>query len=83
MENNFVKTTLNTPNRDSDLDLPVISSLVFYESNAFEHVVAEMDDAVFMNHEDNRKEYVLNETGKVWTGSARKPLVSTLDFRPV
>nr|CAD7202776.1 unnamed protein product [Timema douglasi] len=32
------------------------------------------DDAVFMDHEDNRKEYVLNETGKVWTGSARKPL---------
>nr|CAD7394474.1 unnamed protein product [Timema cristinae] len=32
------------------------------------------DDAVFMDHEDNRKEYVLNETGKVWTGSARRPL---------
>ena len=31
------------------------------------------DDAVFLEDEDLRREYVLNETGKVWMGSCRRP----------
>nr|CAD7393702.1 unnamed protein product [Timema cristinae] len=31
------KTTLNTPNRDSNLDLPMISSIVYYESSTLDH----------------------------------------------
>jgi transglutaminase 1 len=31
------------------------------------------DDAVHLEGEDDRREYALNETGKVWTGSSRRP----------
>ena len=32
-----------------------------------------LDDQVFMDWEDGRKEYVLNETGRVYVGGAKKP----------
>nr|CAD7590721.1 unnamed protein product [Timema genevievae] len=37
MENHFVKTTLCTPNRDLNLDLPIIGSLVYCESSSLDH----------------------------------------------
>nr|CAD7585764.1 unnamed protein product [Timema genevievae] len=37
LENHFVKTTLNTPNRDLNLDLSVIGSLVYCESSVLDH----------------------------------------------
>nr|CAD7452944.1 unnamed protein product [Timema tahoe] len=41
VENHFGKTTLSTPDQDSNLDLPVIGSLVYYESSALDHAVFE------------------------------------------
>nr|CAD7455985.1 unnamed protein product [Timema tahoe] len=37
----FCKKKLSTPNRDLNLDLPVISSLVYCESSALDHVATE------------------------------------------
>nr|CAD7460877.1 unnamed protein product [Timema tahoe] len=37
VENHLGKTTLSTPDRDSNLDLPVIDSLVYLESSASDH----------------------------------------------
>nr|CAD7442297.1 unnamed protein product [Timema bartmani] len=37
-ENHFGKSTLNTPDRDSNLDLPVIDSLIQCDSSALDHV---------------------------------------------
>nr|CAD7442862.1 unnamed protein product [Timema bartmani] len=37
VENNFGKTTLSTPDQDSNLDLTVISNLVYCESSALDH----------------------------------------------
>jgi transglutaminase 1 len=31
------------------------------------------DDAVYLEDEDLRREFVLNESGKVWMGSSRRP----------
>jgi hypothetical protein len=31
------------------------------------------DDAVYLEGEDLRQEFVLNESGKVWKGSSRRP----------
>nr|CAD7575645.1 unnamed protein product [Timema californicum] len=36
------KTSLSTPNRDSNLDLPVIGSVVYCESSAIDHVATEV-----------------------------------------
>nr|CAD7574430.1 unnamed protein product [Timema californicum] len=41
VENNLGKTTLSTPDRDSSLGLPVISSLVYRESSALDHTAIE------------------------------------------
>nr|CAD7439018.1 unnamed protein product [Timema bartmani] len=41
VKNNFGKTTLDEPDRDSNPDLPVISSLVYHESDALNHAVTE------------------------------------------
>nr|CAD7444575.1 unnamed protein product [Timema bartmani] len=38
----FRKTTLSTPNRDLNLDLTVISSLVYCESSALDHAATEV-----------------------------------------
>nr|CAD7442813.1 unnamed protein product [Timema bartmani] len=43
----FGKTTLSTPNRDSNLDLPVIDILVYCESSALDHAVTEAGVGVF------------------------------------
>nr|CAD7409543.1 unnamed protein product [Timema cristinae] len=43
MENHFGKTILGTPGRDSNLDLPVIDSLVYCENSALYHVATEAD----------------------------------------
>nr|CAD7417791.1 unnamed protein product [Timema poppensis] len=42
-EKHFGKTTLNTLDKDSNLDLPVIGILVYCESDAFTHEVTERD----------------------------------------
>nr|CAD7441418.1 unnamed protein product [Timema bartmani] len=39
----FGKNTFSTPDRDSNLDLPVISSPVYRESSALDHVATETD----------------------------------------
>nr|CAD7259920.1 unnamed protein product [Timema shepardi] len=41
MENYFVKK-LNAPDRDSNLDFPVIISLIYSESSALDHAVTEV-----------------------------------------
>nr|CAD7414435.1 unnamed protein product [Timema poppensis] len=41
MEKNFGKTTLSTPNLYSNLNLPLIGSLVHCESSALDHVATE------------------------------------------
>nr|CAD7594926.1 unnamed protein product [Timema genevievae] len=44
VENNFGKAILSTPDRDSNLDLPVIGSLVYYESSALNHAATTVDN---------------------------------------
>nr|CAD7392361.1 unnamed protein product [Timema cristinae] len=41
VENHFGKTTLSTPNQDSNLNLPVIGSLVYCKSSILDHVAIE------------------------------------------
>nr|CAD7589509.1 unnamed protein product [Timema genevievae] len=41
VEAHFGKITLTAPNQDSNLDLPVIDSLVYCESSSLDHVVTE------------------------------------------
>nr|CAD7459209.1 unnamed protein product [Timema tahoe] len=41
VDNHFGKPTLSTPNRDSNLDLPIINSLVYCESSTLDHVTTE------------------------------------------
>nr|CAD7603271.1 unnamed protein product [Timema genevievae] len=41
------KTNLSTPNRDSNLDLPLISSLVYCESDILDHGATEADRDIF------------------------------------
>ncbi|CAG2064588.1 unnamed protein product, partial [Timema podura] len=41
VENSFGKTTLSTPDRDSNLDLPFIASLVCCERSALDHEATE------------------------------------------
>nr|CAD7606964.1 unnamed protein product [Timema genevievae] len=41
VENNFFKTTLITPDRDGNLDLPAIGSLVQHKSSASDHAAIE------------------------------------------
>nr|CAD7457790.1 unnamed protein product [Timema tahoe] len=44
VENHFGgKTTLRTPDRDSNLGLPVIGSLVYCKSSALDHMATEAD----------------------------------------
>lgn len=31
------------------------------------------EDGVYMENEEERNEYVMNETGKIWTGTFKKP----------
>nr|CAD7456031.1 unnamed protein product [Timema tahoe] len=43
VENHFVNTTLSTPNRDLNLDHPVIGNLVYCESSALDQTATEGD----------------------------------------
>ncbi|CAG2067850.1 unnamed protein product [Timema podura] len=45
VENKFVKTSLSTLERDLNLDLSVIGSLVYCESSDLDHVATEVGDA--------------------------------------
>nr|CAD7266618.1 unnamed protein product [Timema shepardi] len=47
VENHFGKTTLNTPNQDSNLNLPVISSQDYCKSGMLDHVATEVCDCPF------------------------------------
>nr|CAD7458112.1 unnamed protein product [Timema tahoe] len=42
VENHFDKTTSSTPDKDSNLDLPVIGSLVYCESSALDHAATKV-----------------------------------------
>nr|CAD7586916.1 unnamed protein product [Timema genevievae] len=42
VENYFRKTTLSTPDRDSNLNLSVIGSLVYYKNSVLDHVATEL-----------------------------------------
>ncbi|CAG2065527.1 unnamed protein product, partial [Timema podura] len=46
-ENHFGKTTLNTPDRDSNLDVPIIGSIVYCEGSALDHAAMEMGLLIF------------------------------------
>nr|CAD7439514.1 unnamed protein product [Timema bartmani] len=43
MENHFRKFKLKSPDRDSNLDLPVIGSLIYCESSALDHAATKAD----------------------------------------
>nr|CAD7395876.1 unnamed protein product [Timema cristinae] len=43
VENHFGKTTFTTPNRDSNLDIPVIGSLVYCKSSVLDHAATKAD----------------------------------------
>ncbi|CAG2055701.1 unnamed protein product [Timema podura] len=76
VENHFVKTTLSTPDRDSNFDLPIIGILVYYENNALDHAASEADnvkvrvlfnadDAVLMAKNENDLQNALNRLNVV------------------
>nr|CAD7395674.1 unnamed protein product [Timema poppensis] len=46
MKNHLGKITLGTPDRDSNLNLPVIGSLVYCESDALDHAATEADPCI-------------------------------------
>nr|CAD7441510.1 unnamed protein product [Timema bartmani] len=45
MENHLGKTTISTPDQDSNLDLSVIGSLVYFKSDALEYAATEAGKA--------------------------------------
>nr|CAD7457450.1 unnamed protein product [Timema tahoe] len=49
------KTTVNTPNRDSNLDLPVISSPVYSKSSALDHAATEVGHKLMLIKEQRRR----------------------------
>nr|CAD7444305.1 unnamed protein product [Timema bartmani] len=58
LKNNFGETPLCTPDRDSDLDLPVIGSLVYCESSALDHAATEA--ACRTIHWSSRREFTFS-----------------------
>nr|CAD7437665.1 unnamed protein product [Timema bartmani] len=67
------KNTISTPDRDSNLDLPVIGSLVYWERSALDHVAIEAGtDATRLGVEEERK-------GGKNTSSERHRLRSNLE----
>nr|CAD7567659.1 unnamed protein product [Timema californicum] len=44
VENHFEKTSLSTPGRDSNLDLPIIASLVYCESSTLDPAATELNE---------------------------------------
>nr|CAD7448591.1 unnamed protein product [Timema bartmani] len=69
VENNPGKTTLSTPNRDSSLTLPIISSLVYCESSALDHVATDEGDTWIVpmklfikSHEESLGHMVMEQT---------------------
>nr|CAD7453556.1 unnamed protein product [Timema tahoe] len=48
MENHFRKFKLKSPDRDSNLDLPVIGSLIYCESSALDHAATKADDVILI-----------------------------------
>ncbi|CAG2058744.1 unnamed protein product [Timema podura] len=49
VENHFGKTSLSTPDQDSNLDLPVIDSLAYYETSALDHATTEMGEMAVLS----------------------------------
>nr|CAD7443022.1 unnamed protein product [Timema bartmani] len=47
VENHFGKTTLCTPDQDSNLDLLIIGSLAYYKSSALDHMATKADVNLF------------------------------------
>nr|CAD7262000.1 unnamed protein product [Timema shepardi] len=65
VENNFGKTVLSTPNRDSNLDLPVIGSLVYCESDALDHVATEAEEAIAVAEAEKKRQESLTSDDKM------------------
>nr|CAD7457074.1 unnamed protein product [Timema tahoe] len=53
VENHFGKTTLSTLDRDSNLDFPVIGSIVYYENSALDTAAIEKGIHVFIPSREN------------------------------
>nr|CAD7454640.1 unnamed protein product [Timema tahoe] len=64
VDNDFVKTTLITPDRDSNLDLPAIGSLVYSENSALDH---EDTEAVTSSVEEPVPGWIDNQNGIIRT----------------
>nr|CAD7609745.1 unnamed protein product [Timema genevievae] len=77
--NHFVKTTLNTPDRDSNLDLPVIGSLVYCESSTLDYAATEVDESVMhplLNDVPTRTSRSVRgeQDASYWTNSGQEEL---------
>nr|CAD7441239.1 unnamed protein product [Timema bartmani] len=78
LENHFVKTTLSTPNRDSNLDLPIIVSLDYCESSTLGHVRRDLlwrREVPVKCKEVLYKAYIVPSVtyaAKTWKGNIRK-----------
>nr|CAD7197144.1 unnamed protein product [Timema douglasi] len=59
VENRLVKTTLATPDQDSNLDRSVVSSLVYCESSNLDHVVTKLDEEGEEEREESSKEGIV------------------------
>nr|CAD7200012.1 unnamed protein product [Timema douglasi] len=59
------KTVLSTPNRDSNLDLPVIGSLVYCESDALDHVATEAEEAIAVAEAEKKRQESLTSDDKM------------------
>nr|CAD7454965.1 unnamed protein product [Timema tahoe] len=61
VENHFGKTTLGTPDRDSNFDLSVVGSLVQHERDALDHAAAESEEMQHLHLELEEKDQRVEE----------------------
>ena len=45
--------------------------------------VSAADDHVYLENEDDRREYVLNGSGRIWSGTSRSPFARKWEFEQV
>nr|CAD7400227.1 unnamed protein product [Timema poppensis] len=80
VENHFEKTTLNTPDRDSNLDLLVIISLIYCEDSAFDNAATEAGILVVTIVDVNDYPPVFS---KPWTSQDPSYTVEILEEQPI
>nr|CAD7588321.1 unnamed protein product [Timema genevievae] len=61
VENHFGKTTLGTPDRDSNFDLSVVGSLVQHECDALDHAASESEEMQHLHLELEEKDRRVEE----------------------